>query len=170
MTQAASSVNPPDGFKVAAMEAPKHTGNPLVDGFNDMTYPLKFGGETAQKAWDGLKGQPLGLGGVVDSVEKGSEAGTYLVRIGILDQSKATPGVYDIELKDSKQPNAKNLARGDAVRFKGTADSYTATPNLVLTVVGEVTQPDPLPDKPPVKEKPKPKPPVHHRPAHTATH
>jgi hypothetical protein len=26
--QAASSVNPPDGFKVAAMEAPKHTGNP----------------------------------------------------------------------------------------------------------------------------------------------
>ena len=63
VTQAASSVNPPDGFKVAAMEAPKHTGNPLVDGFNDMTYPLKFGGETAQKAWDGLKGQPLGAGG-----------------------------------------------------------------------------------------------------------
>ena len=155
VTQAASSVNPPDGFKVAAMEAPKHTGNPLVDGFNDMTYPLKFGGETAQKAWDVLKGQALGLGGVVDSVEKGSEAGTYLVRIGILDQSKATPGVYDIELKDSKQPNVKNLVRGDAVTFKGTADSYTATPNVVLTVVGEITQPDPLPDKPPVKEKPK---------------
>ncbi|MGD0007740.1 MAG: hypothetical protein ABSE93_04225 [Terriglobia bacterium] len=167
VTQAASSVNPPDGFKVAAMEAPKHTGNPLVDGFNDMTYPLKFGGETAQKAWDGLKGQPLGLGGVVDSVEKGSEAGTYLVRIGILDQSKATPGVYDIELKDTKQPNVKNLQRGDAVTFKGTADSYTATPNVVLTVVGEITQPDPLPDKPPVKEKPKP--PVHHHPAHTTT-
>ena len=154
--QAAASVNPPDGFKVAAMEAPKHTGNPLVDGFNDMTYPLKFGGETAQKAWDGLKGQPIGLGGVVDSVEKGSEAGTYLVRIGILDQTKATPGSYDIELKDSKQPNVKNLQRGDAVTFKGTADSYTATPNVVLTVVGEITQPDPLPDKPPVKEKPKP--------------
>ena len=167
VTQAASSVNPPDGFKVAAMEAPKHTGNPLVDGFNDMTYPLKFGGETAQKAWDALKGQPLELGGVVDSVVKGSDAGTYLVRIGILEQSKATPGVYDIEVKDSKQPNVKNLARGDAVRFKGTADSYTATPNLVLTVVGEITQPDPLPDKPPVKEKPKP--PVHHRPAHKTT-
>jgi tetratricopeptide (TPR) repeat protein len=167
VTQAASSVNPPDAFKVAAMEAPKHTGNPLVDGFNDMTYPLKFGGETAQKAWDILKGQALGLGGVVDSVEKGSEAGTYLVRIGILDQSKATPGVYDIELKDTKQPNVKNLQRGDAVTFKGTADSYTATPNVVLTVVGEITQPDPLPDKPPVKEKPKP--PVRRRPAHTAT-
>ena len=158
VTQAASSVNPPDGFKVAAMEAPKHTGNPLVDGFNDMTFPLKFGGETAQKAWDALKGQALELGGVVSSVQKGSDAGTYLVRIGILDQSKATPGVYDIEVKDSKQPNVKNLAPGDAVRFKGTADSYTATPNVVLTVVGEITQPDPLPDKPPVKEKPKPAP------------
>jgi tetratricopeptide (TPR) repeat protein len=163
VTQAASSVNPPDGFKVAAMEAPKHTGNPLVDGFNDMTYPLKFGGETAQKAWDALKGQALELGGVVDSIQKGSEAGTYLVRIGILDQSKATPGVYDIEVKDSKQPDVKNLVRGDVVRFRGKADSYTATPNVVLTVVGEITDPDPLPDKPPVKEKPKPAP---HRPTH----
>ena len=169
VTQAASSVNPPDGFKVAAMEPPKHTGNPLVDGFNDMTYPLKFGGETAQKTWDALKGQPMGLGGVVDSVAKGSDPGTYLVRIDILDQSKATPGVYDIELKDTKQPNVKNLQPGDAVSFKGTADSYTATPNLVLTVVGEVTQPDPLPDKPPAKEKPKPKPPVHHHRTQTTT-
>ena len=164
-TQAAQSVNPPDGFKVAAMEAPKATGNPQVDAFNTMTYPLKFGGETAQKQWDALKGQPIGLGGVIDSVEKGTDPGTYLVRIDILDQSKATPGVYDIELKDSKQPNVKNLVRGDAVTFKGTADSYTATPNVMITVVGEVTQPDPLPDKPPVKEKPKPT----HRPTHKTT-
>jgi hypothetical protein len=130
-----------------------------------MTFSLKFGGETAQKAWDGLKGQALGLGGVVSSVQKGSDAGTYLVRIGILDQTKATPGGYDIELKDSKQPNVKNLAAGDAVTFKGTADSYTATPNVVLTVVGEITQPNPLPDQPPVKEKPKPT----HRPTHKTT-
>jgi tetratricopeptide (TPR) repeat protein len=169
MTQAASSVNPPSGFKVGAMEAPKHTGNPLVDAFNDMTYPLKFGGETAQKAWDALKGQPIGLGGVVDSVEKGSEAGTYLVRIAILDQSKATPGTYDIEVKDSKQPNVKNLVRGDAVSFKGTADSYTATPNVMVTVVGELTQPDPLPDKPPVKEKPKAKTTTRRRTTHKTT-
>jgi tetratricopeptide (TPR) repeat protein len=166
VTQAASSVNPPDGFKVVPMEAPKHTGNPLVDAFNDMTYPLKFGGETAQKQWDGLKGQPLELGGVVESVQKGAEAGTYLVRIDILDQSKATPGVYDIEVKDTKQPNVKNLAHGDAVRFKGVMDSYTATPNVMLTVVGEITQPDPLPDKPP--EKPKPAP-THRRPTHKTT-
>jgi hypothetical protein len=170
ITQAAGSPNPPQGFKVAPMEAPKHTGNPLVDAFNDMTYPLKFGGETAQKQWDALKGQPLELGGVVDGVEKGAEAGTYLVHIGILDLTKATAGAYDIELKDSRQPNVKNLARGDAVRFKGVMNSYTATPNVVLTVVGEVTEPDPLPDKPPVKEKPKPKPaPVHRRTTHAST-
>jgi tetratricopeptide (TPR) repeat protein len=163
---AAGSPNPTDGFKVAPMEAPKHTGNPFVDAFNDMTYPLKFGGETAQKQWDGLKGQPLELGGVVGSVEKGTEAGTYLVRIDILDASKTTPGLYDIEVKDTKQPNVKNLERGDAVRFKGVMDSYTATPNVVLTVVGEITLPDPLPDKPPAKEKPKQ--PIHH-PTHKAT-
>jgi tetratricopeptide (TPR) repeat protein len=166
ITQAASSANPPEGFKVVPMEPPKHTGNPLVDAFNDMTYPLKFGGETAQKQWDALKGQPLELGGVVESVQKGTEAGTYLVHIDILDQSKATPGVYDIEVKDSKQPNVKNLAHGDAVRFKGVMDSYTATPNVMLTVVGQITQPDPLPDKPPAKEKPAP---THHRPAHKTT-
>jgi tetratricopeptide (TPR) repeat protein len=163
---AAAAAKPPDGFKVTKMEAPKPTGNPLVDAFNTMTYPLKFGGETAQKQWDGLKGQPLELGGVVESVQKGTEAGTYLVRIDILDQSKATPGAYDIEVKDTKQPNVKNLAHGDAVRFKGVMDSYTATPNVMLTVVGEITQPDPLPDKPPAKEKPAP---PHHHPAHKTT-
>jgi hypothetical protein len=133
-----------------------------------MTYPLKFGGETAQKQWDGLKGQDIALGGVIDSVEKGSEAGTYLVRIAILNQSRATPGTYDIEVKDTTQPNVKNLVRGDAVSFKGKADSYTATPNVMVTVVGQITQPDPLPDKPPVKEKPKPAP-THRRPAHKIT-
>jgi hypothetical protein len=151
------------------MEAPKKTGDALVDQFNEMTYPLKLGGEMAQKQWDGLKGQPLEFGGVVDSVEKGTEAGTYLVRIDILEQSKATAGVYDIELKDSKQPNVKNLVHGDVIRFKGVMDSYTPTPNLVLTVVGEVTLPDPLPDKPPVKEKPKPAPTTHRRPAQHKT-
>jgi len=158
LNQAASSPNPPDGFKITPMEAPKHTGNQLVDQFNVTFFPLKFGGDTAQKTWDGLKGQPFEFGGVVDSVEKGTEAGAYMVRIDVLDESKATPGVYDIVVKDSKQPNVKNLAAGDVVRFKGTLDSYTSTPNLMITVAGEVTQPDPLPDKPPVKEKPKPAP------------
>jgi len=162
VTQAATSPNPPDGFKVAPMEVPKATGNPVVDAFNTMTFPLKLGGEKAQKTWDALKGQTIELGGVVDSVEKGADADTSLVRIGILDQTKAA-GAYDIELKDSTQPHAKYLQKGDVVRFKGTADSYATTPNLVLTLVGEITTD--LPDKPPTKEKPKPKAPVHHRAA-----
>jgi tetratricopeptide (TPR) repeat protein len=152
-TQAAANPNPPSGFKVGAMEAPKHTGNQLVDGFNDMTFPLKFGGETAQKQWDALKGQPFEFGGSIDSVEKGTDPGTYIVKIDILDSSKATPGVYDIALKDSTQPNVKNLQPGDLIRFKGTMDSYTATPNVMVTVVGTVTDPSPLPDQPPAKEK-----------------
>lgn len=163
ITQAASSANPPDGFKVGAMEVPKKTGNPNVDAYNEMTFPLKLGGEKAQKTWDALKGQAIELGGYIDGVEKGADAGTHLVHIDILDQSKAVDGVYDIELKDSTQPNVKNLAKGDIVRFKGTADAYTATPSLVLTLIGEITTD--LPDKPPVKEKPKAKPPVHHKPA-----
>ena len=167
VTQAASAVNPPDGFKVAAMEVPKPTGDPNKDAFNTMTFPLKLGGEKAQKTWDALKGQTIELGGAVDSVEKGADANTYLVRIDILDQSKATEGVYDIELKDSAQPNVKNLQKGDLLRFKGTADSYTATPSLVLTLVGEVTTD--LPETAPVAPKAKPKTGTTHRSTHKAS-
>jgi tetratricopeptide (TPR) repeat protein len=164
VTQAASAVSPPDGFKVGPMEVPKPTGDQNKDGFNTMTFPLKLGGEKAQKTWDSLKGQEVALGGAVDSVEKGSDPNTYLVRIDILDQSKAVDGVYDIELKDSTQPNVKNLRKGDLLRFKGTADSFTATPSMILTLVGEVTTD--LPDAPAAKPKPKP---TTHRPVHKTT-
>jgi hypothetical protein len=133
----------------------------MIDAYNTMTYPLKLGGETAQKQWDGLKGQPIGLGGTVMSVEKGTDPNTYLVRIAVLESTKSADG-YDIELKDSTQPNVKNLQKGELLTYKGTADSYTNTPSLVLTLVGEVTSD--LPDKPPEKGKP----PVHkpvHKPA-----
>lgn len=155
VTQAASSANPPEAFKVAPMETPKPTGNPAIDAFNQMSFPLKLGGEKAQKTWDALKGQPIELAGFVDGVEKGPDATTYLVHIDVLQQSKSVAGVYDIELKDTAQPNVKNLSSGDPVTFKGTLTSYTATPSLVLSADGEITTP--LPDKPPVKEKPKPK-------------
>jgi hypothetical protein len=155
--QAAATANPPDGFTVTHAEAPKATGNQVVDAFNTLTYPLTLGGERAQQTWDGVKGQPIGLGGTVVSVEKGTDPNVYLVRIAILDSTKSADG-YDIELKDTTQPNVKNLQKGDLVTFKGTADSYVATPNLILTLAGEVTSD--LPDKPPVKEKPKPKAPT----------
>ncbi len=156
IAQAAASPNPPDGFKVTPVEAPKATGNAMVDAFNQMTFPLKLGGDTAQKQWDQIKGQPLELGGTIQGIDKGTDAGTYLVHIAILDTTKSVDG-YDVELKDTTQPNVKNLAKGDLVVFKGTLDSYTATPNMILSLSGSISKPDPLPDKPEVKEKPKPK-------------
>jgi tetratricopeptide (TPR) repeat protein len=153
--QAAGSPNPPDGFKVAKAEAPKPTGNNNVDAFNTLTWPLKLGGPKAQQQWDGVKGQTMALGGTVMSWEKEADSNVYLLHIAVLDATKSAGG-YDIELKDSSQPNVKNLQKDDLVQYKGTLDSYVATPNLILTLVGEVTSD--LPDKPPVKEKPKPKP------------
>ncbi|MBZ5542394.1 MAG: tetratricopeptide repeat protein [Acidobacteriia bacterium] len=156
VTQAAASPTPPGGFKVEPMKIPEKTGNPNIDNFNQLATPLKLGGERAQKVWDSLKGQQLGLGGFVDSVEKGTDANTYLVHIDVLDQSKAAEGVYDIEIKDSTQPNAKNLSKGDPVRFQGTIDSYTATPSFVLTLVGTIN-PEDVPDQPKAAPKAKPK-------------
>jgi len=154
LTQAAASPNPPADFKVAPLEAPKPTGNQMVDAFNTLTFPLKLGGETAQKQWDNVKGQTVGLGGTVMSIEKGADPNVYLVHIAVLDSTKSADG-YDVELKDSAQPKVKNLSKGDLANFKGTAESYTATPNLILTVAGEIT--DELPDAPAAKEKPKAK-------------
>jgi len=158
VTQAASSSTPPEGFKVAPMEVPKETGNKSIDAFNQIFFQLKFGGERAQKLWDDLKGEPFGVGGYVESVEKGTEPGLYLVRIDVLEQSKATDGMYDIELRDSTQPNVKNLSKGDAVHFKGTISAYTATPNLIITLDSATINEDEIPEQPKVAPKPKPKP------------
>jgi len=93
-----------------------------------------------------------GTRGNGDECGQGSDANSYVLHIAVLDTTKSAEG-YDIELKDSTQPNVKNLQKGDLVQYKGTLDSYVATPNLILTLVGEVTSD--LPDKPPAKEKPK---------------
>jgi hypothetical protein len=96
--------------------------------------------------------------GFVESVEKGSDPGVFAVRIDILEASKAADGVYDIELKDSTQPNVKNLSKGDGVHFQGKIESYTATPNLVITLGDGKINEDELPEHPKVTPKPKPKP------------
>jgi tetratricopeptide (TPR) repeat protein len=156
VAQAAASPTAPEGFKVEPMKIPEKTGNPNIDSFNQLATPLKLGGERAQKVWDSLKGQQLGLGGFVDSVEKGKDPDTYLVRIDILTQSRQADGVYDIELVDSTQPNVKNLIKGDGVRFQGKIVSYTATPNFVLTIDGTINSEDiPTTQR---REAPKPKP------------
>jgi hypothetical protein len=141
----------------------------VVDAFNTLTWPLKLGGETAQKQWDGVKGQPIELGGSFVGAEKGTDpndANLYLVHVAILDSTKQADG-WDIELKDSAQPNVKFLQKGDLLRFKGTADSYTATPNMILTLVGTVTTD--LPDAPPTKDKPKGTAPHHTATTHKTT-
>jgi tetratricopeptide (TPR) repeat protein len=159
IAQAAASPTPPEGFKVAPPEKPKATGNKMLDDFNQMVFPLKLGGDTAQKAWDGLKGQDLGLAGFVNGVEKGSDSGLYVVRIS-MDQSKAA-SAYDIELKDSTQANVTDLKPGDAVRFAGKIGSYTATPTFVLVVENGKINDDDLAAaaaNKPKKTPPKPKP------------
>ena len=98
--QTASSPNPPDGFKVAQIQAPAKTGDANVDAYNELTFPLTLGGPKAQEAWDAIKGKPLGLAGFVDSIEKSPDApDTYMIRFEILDTAKATPGTWDVEVK-----------------------------------------------------------------------
>ena len=162
ITQAAASPTPPSGFKVAPLEKPKPTGNKMLDAFNEMVFPLKLGGDRAQKAWEGLKDQPLELAGFVNGVEKGSDPGTSLIRIA-LDQPKAA-SAYDIELKDTTQPNVTDLKQGDPVRFAGKIASYTATPTFVLVVDNAKINDDDLaaatankPQKKKTSPKPKPR-------------
>ncbi len=158
LAQAATSPTPPEGFTVTQMEVPKDTGNTSVDAFNQLFFVLKYGGERAQKHWDSLKGQAFGVGGFIENVEPGPEPKSYVLKIDVLHESKAEDGVYDIELKDSTQPNVKNLGKGDAVNFRGTLASYTAAPKLVITLENGTINEDEIPDQPKVAPKPKSKP------------
>ena len=167
LTQAATSLSPPAGFKVPPAEKHKPTGNQVVDAFYAMEDSLKVGGDQAQQAFQQLKGQPYAAVGQVDSVEKGSDAGTYWVRIDITNESKSKDGVYDIELKDT-QPDAKNLAKGDLVRFDGTIAAHALTPSFYLALDGKIN-PDDLAAAGEKHKKPPPKKaPVRRRPAHGA--
>jgi len=148
IAQAAASPTPPQGFQVKPMPVPEKTGNPSVDAFNQMAVPLKLGGPRAQEIWSKLKGQPVELAGFIDSVEKAPDGNMHLVRIDLVDASKASEGVYDIELRDSTQPNVKNLASGAGVHFKGTLEAYTAAPNFVLTLGNGEINADEIPDQP----------------------
>ncbi len=160
IAQAAQSVNPPPGFNVAP--PPKHakTGNPSVDGLYQIEDALAVGGDQAQQNWQSLKGQPLQLAGFVDSVERGSDPGTCVVRIDITPESRAKEGVYDIELHDA-QSECKDLARGDPVRFQGTIAAYTLSPNFVLTLENGKINAEDLRAAAAAREAAKPKPPRH---------
>jgi len=46
-------------------------------------------------------------------------------------------------VKDSTQPDAKYLSKGDPVRFKGTISAYVTAPSFVLTLdPGTINQED----------------------------
>jgi len=162
--QAAASVEPPADFKVEL--PPKHapTGNAQLDAFYQIEDALRVGGDQAQKTWESMKGQAFGVAGWVDSVEKGTDPGTYVVHIDVTPESKAKPGSYDIELKDA-QPGCKDLSAGDPVRFQGTLAAYTVTPSFVLTLDQGKINDDDLAAAAAGKKKPAK--PVHHR-AHPA--
>lgn len=134
LQQASNGESMPADFSVAPPPEHAATGNPNIDAFYKIEDAIMVGGNTAQENWSQLKGQPLGLVGHVDSVQKGSTPKSYNVQINITPESKQQAGRYDIVLQDSTQPDVKYLKPGDALRFQGTIASYTTNPNFILTV------------------------------------
>jgi hypothetical protein len=159
ITQAAASVNPPAGFKVAQAEKHKPTGNPVVDAYYNIEDSLKVGGDEEKQAWAQVKGQPFGTAGAVVGVDPGPSPDTSLVRIAFTAENKAKDGAYDIILRD-KQPDAKYLTKGDPVAFQGTLAEYSLAPTFSLTVDGSIDDKylEAAKDKADNKSKPKPKP------------
>jgi hypothetical protein len=133
VAQAGSSETPPSGFNVAP--PPKHakTGNAAVDAYYSMEDALSVGGDAAQSAWNGYKGQPLAIVGYVESVSRGPDSGTYDVKTDVLPQDRGQSGIYQLELI-TNQADAKYLKLGDPMHFKGTISAYTMKPNFVLTI------------------------------------
>ena len=86
------------------------------------------------------------MAGKVDSLVKGEGAGRYNVRIDLIsDSPSAADGVYDVLLKVSGQAKARNLAKGDIVRFEGDLDGYEVTPNFFFTLANAKINPQDLP-------------------------
>src|SRR5487761_610258 len=135
LAQAAASATPPTGFAVAPPPKHQKTGNTNVDAFYGIQDALAVGGDQAQQAWNGLKGQPLGIIAFVESVAPGTSPGTYVVRADVLPQERGTAGDYNLELQTS-QPNAQYLQLGDPIRFQGTISANTPAPKFVLTLSG----------------------------------
>ncbi len=142
LSQAAANVNPPDGFKVAPPEKHAKTGNPAVDGFYDIEDTLRPGGDQAQQSFQQVKGQPLAMPGKVVSVDP-LPGGGVAVKIAATPDSQQKDGVYDVELDDTTQPDAKYLKKGAQVPFKGTISAFSTTPSFYLTLIdGTITNED----------------------------
>lgn len=131
--EAASSPTAPAGFNVAPPPQHAKSGNTNVDAFYGIEDSLSVGGDAAQTAWNGYKGQPLGILVYVESVQPGTDPGSYTVRANVLPQDRGKAGTYNLLLQ-TDQEDAKYLKLGTPVTFKGTISAYTVTPSFVLTI------------------------------------
>ncbi|MGH9449524.1 MAG: tetratricopeptide repeat protein [Terriglobia bacterium] len=133
VTEAASGPTPPAGFNVAPPPTHAKTPNPNVNAFYGIEDSLSVGGDAAQTAWTGYKGQPLGILVYVESVQPGTDPGSYVVRADVLPQDRGKAGMYNLLLQTS-QEDAQYLKLGTPITFKGTLSAYTVTPSFVLTL------------------------------------
>ncbi|MGH9397548.1 MAG: tetratricopeptide repeat protein [Terriglobia bacterium] len=133
VTEAASSPTPPAGFNVAPPPTHAKTGNTNVDAFYGIEDSLNVGGDAAQTTWNGYKGQPLGILVYVESVQPGTDPGSYVVRADVLPADRGKAGLYNLLLQ-TNQDEAKYLKLGTPITFKGTISAYTVTPSFVLTI------------------------------------
>ncbi len=146
ITQAATSANPPEGFSVPVVPEIPETATPSEKVFITLAHPLRGGGATAQRRWDNAKGTRIPMAGKVDSLRKGSDAGTFYVRIDLLANSESSKdGIYDIVLNVSGQAKVRNLSKGDIVRFEGDLDSYEVLPNFFFTMANSKINSEDLP-------------------------
>ncbi|MGH9327721.1 MAG: hypothetical protein ACRD2B_13710 [Terriglobia bacterium] len=133
VAEAGGSPTPPQGFNVAPPPRHAKTGNPNVDALYSIQDALSVGGNATQAAWSGYKGQPLAIVGFVESVKRGTDPGTYLVKADVLPNQRGQTDVYQLELI-TDQTGAQYLRVGDPIHFKGTISAYTLTPSFVLTI------------------------------------
>ncbi|MGH9402836.1 MAG: tetratricopeptide repeat protein [Terriglobia bacterium] len=133
VTQASSSETPPSGFNVTP--PPKHqpSGNATVDAFYGWQDALSVGGDSAQSAWNQIKGQSYGVLAYVESVQPGTNPDSYVVRADIIPDNRGKAGMYNL-LIETNQADAKYLKLGTPFTFKGTISAYTAAPSFVLTI------------------------------------
>jgi tetratricopeptide (TPR) repeat protein len=151
ISQAAASPRPPEGFRAEPVPVPEKTGIDYIDFFNEVSVQLGLGGECAQKIWKDLKGQPFGAGGFVEATEK--TEGGFLVKIDLMEGTREEDGVYQIELITA-QAKARNLTKGDGVRFTGTIGQYETKPNVILRLSPAEINAEDLPDAPRTQAKP----------------
>jgi len=155
--QAKAQPFPPADFKImsrAEVEAAKPC-EPAEMSFEDIAHTLAAGGPRSDECWAKMKGGGLKLTGKVVSVTPGK--GPPTVRFALIDDTKAKPEAFDVELTLAAPLTGKLPVGKDAVEFLGIANSFRTAPFALVLVDGKVTAgveaPEPV-KKAPVKKAP----------------